>query len=101
MRLKFGIIAAELASSLIFMIKRCSIPKSHPLNGKKRPQIWLIKTSRGDAFTAKYVGMGTGPLHVAKLPGIPGIETFKGHAFHTSRWDYAYTGGSPESPGYG
>ncbi|MEC7290619.1 MAG: NAD(P)/FAD-dependent oxidoreductase, partial [Pseudomonadota bacterium] len=57
---------------------------------------WLIKTSRGDAFTAKYVGMGTGPLHVAKLPGIEGIETFKGKSFHTSRWDYAYTGGTPD-----
>ncbi len=57
---------------------------------------WLIETSRGDAFTAKYVGMGTGPLHVAKLPGIEGIETFKGKSFHTSRWDYAYTGGSPD-----
>ena len=57
---------------------------------------WLIKTSRGDAFTAKYVGMGTGPLHVAKLPGIDGIESFKGKAFHTSRWDYDYTGGSPD-----
>ncbi len=57
---------------------------------------WLIKTSRGDAFTAKYVGMGTGPLHVAKLPGIEGIETFKGKSFHTSRWDYDYTGGSPD-----
>ena len=57
---------------------------------------WLVKTSRGDAFTAKYIGMGTGPLHVAKLPGIEGIETFKGKAFHTSRWDYDYTGGSPD-----
>jgi cyclohexanone monooxygenase len=28
------------------------------------------------------------------LPGIPGIEDFKGESFHTSRWDYAYTGGS-------
>jgi cation diffusion facilitator CzcD-associated flavoprotein CzcO len=37
--------------------------------------------------------MGTGPLHRPKLPGIPGIETFAGHAFHTSRWDYDYTGG--------
>src|SRR6185312_10188729 len=54
---------------------------------------WLIRTNRGDAFTADYVGMGTGPLHVAKLPGIPGIERFKGHSFHTSRWDYDYTGG--------
>jgi len=32
---------------------------------------------------------------VPKLPGIPGIEDFAGHAFHTSRWDYAYTGGDP------
>ena len=57
---------------------------------------WLIQTSRGDAFTAKYVGMGTGPLHVAKLPGIEGVETFQGKSFHTSRWDYAYTGGTPD-----
>src|SRR3546814_8731382 len=39
--------------------------------------------------------MGTGPLHVPKLPGVPGIDDFEGHAFHTSRWDYAYTGGDP------
>jgi cyclohexanone monooxygenase len=32
---------------------------------------------------------------VPKLPGIPGIDSFAGHAFHTSRWDYAYTGGDP------
>src|SRR4029450_9725259 len=35
----------------------------------------------------------TGPLNRPKLPGIPGIESFAGHSFHTSRWDYAYTGG--------
>ncbi len=57
---------------------------------------WIIRTNRGDEFTAKYVGMGTGPLHVAKLPGLPGIEEFEGKSFHTSRWDYAYTGGDPE-----
>jgi cation diffusion facilitator CzcD-associated flavoprotein CzcO len=56
---------------------------------------WVIETDRGDRFTADFIGMGTGPLHVAKLPGIPGIETFKGHSFHTSRWDYGYTGGDP------
>jgi cation diffusion facilitator CzcD-associated flavoprotein CzcO len=57
---------------------------------------WTIRTNRGDALRAKYVTMGTGPLHRPKLPGIPGIETFRGHSFHTSRWDYAYTGGDPE-----
>jgi len=39
--------------------------------------------------------MGTGPLNRPKLPGIPGIDEFEGHTFHTSRWDYAYTGGTP------
>jgi cation diffusion facilitator CzcD-associated flavoprotein CzcO len=57
---------------------------------------WTIRTSRGDFFTAQFVGMGTGPLHVPKLPGIDGIESFKGHSFHTSRWDYEYTGGDPK-----
>ncbi len=56
---------------------------------------WRIRTNRGDAFTAQFLGMGTGPLHVPKLPGIPGLESFKGHSFHTSRWDYDYTGGDP------
>lgn len=56
---------------------------------------WLVRTDRGDAFTATFLAMGTGPLHVPKLPGIPGITDFTGHSFHTSRWDYAYTGGDP------
>ena len=57
---------------------------------------WTITTNRGDRFTATYLGLGTGPLHVPKLPGIPGIESFAGHSFHTSRWDYAYTGGDAD-----
>jgi cation diffusion facilitator CzcD-associated flavoprotein CzcO len=57
---------------------------------------WRITTDRGDDFTAQYVGLGTGPLHVPKLPGLEGIEEFEGHSFHTSRWDYAYTGGDPD-----
>ncbi|MEY2927078.1 MAG: hypothetical protein RL367_1555, partial [Pseudomonadota bacterium] len=39
---------------------------------------WVVRTNRGDCFTSQFVGLGTGPLHVAKLPGIPGIEGFKG-----------------------
>jgi len=55
---------------------------------------WLVKTNRGDAMKARFVVMANGPLHRPKLPGIPGVETFKGHSFHTSRWDYHYTGGT-------
>ncbi len=54
---------------------------------------WIIETDRGDRMKARFVTMANGPLSRPKLPGIPGIETFKGHTFHTSRWDYAYTGG--------
>ena len=56
---------------------------------------WIVRTDRGDEFTSSHVAMGTGPLHVPKLPGIEGIATFEGHSFHTSRWDYEYTGGDP------
>jgi len=54
---------------------------------------WIIRTNRGDEIRARFVTMGPGPLHRPKLPGIPGIESFSGHCFHTSRWDYGYTGG--------
>ncbi len=54
---------------------------------------WIITTNRGDRMKARYVAMSNGPLNKPKLPGIEGIEKFKGHTFHTSRWDYAYTGG--------
>lgn len=54
---------------------------------------WTITTDRDDAMTAQFVVMATGPLNRPKLPGIPGIGSFEGHTFHTSRWDYDYTGG--------
>lgn len=57
---------------------------------------WLVTTDRGDEFRATYVITATGTLTELKLPGIPGIENFQGHTFHTSRWDYGYTGGTPD-----
>ena len=58
--------------------------------------VWLINTNRGDVMTATSVVMSNGPLNRPKLPGIEGINEFQGHTFHTSRWDYDYTGGSSE-----
>ncbi|WP_284742456.1 flavin-containing monooxygenase [Amycolatopsis sp. RTGN1] len=54
---------------------------------------WLVTTDRGDRITAALVVVSPGSLHRPKLPGIPGINEFRGHTFHTSRWDYDYTGG--------
>jgi len=58
--------------------------------------VWLVSTNRGDAMKARYVCLGTGPATRPRLPGIPGVEDFEGHSFHTSRWDYDYTGGNPD-----
>ena len=58
---------------------------------------WNVMTSRSDILSAKFIVIAGGVLHKAKLPGIPGIETYAGRAFHTSRWDYSYTGGSSQT----
>ena len=57
---------------------------------------WVVKTNRGDVLRAKYVCHTNGTLSRPKLPGIAGIDTFQGHTFHTSRWDYGYTGGNED-----
>jgi cyclohexanone monooxygenase len=54
---------------------------------------WTLKTDRNDEIRARFVIVSSGPLNRPKLPAVPGIENFKGHTFHTSRWDYGYTGG--------
>jgi len=54
---------------------------------------WTVRTDRGDAMCARFVVVATGPMSLPKLPAIRGIHDFQGHTFHTSRWDYRYTGG--------
>jgi cyclohexanone monooxygenase len=54
---------------------------------------WILETDRDDRIRARFVCMANGLYSRPKLPGIPGVETFEGHSFHTSRWDYEYTGG--------
>jgi len=55
---------------------------------------WLVNTDRGDKLWTRFLVTASGPLQEPKLPGIPGVESFAGHSFHTSRWDYNYTGGN-------
>ena len=58
--------------------------------------MWLVATNRCDEMRARHVCLGTGPANRPRLPGIPGVGKFKGHSFHTCRWDYDYTGGGPD-----
>ncbi len=59
---------------------------------------WRLSTNRGDEIRARFVVMGVGPLNKPKLPRIPGLEKFEGRIFHSSRWDYDFSGGSQEDP---
>jgi cation diffusion facilitator CzcD-associated flavoprotein CzcO len=56
--------------------------------------VWTVTTDRGDRIRARYLVRTAGVLDTPKLPGIPGIDKFTGKMFHTSRWDYSYTGGT-------
>ncbi|KAJ5984799.1 hypothetical protein N7522_011995 [Penicillium canescens] len=42
--------------------------------------------------------MANGLLDFPKIPKLYGLDTYKGHVFHTSRWDYTCTRGSPDNP---
>jgi cyclohexanone monooxygenase len=59
---------------------------------------WRISTNRGDDIRARFVVMAAGPLSKPKLPGVPGLSSFKGRTFHSARWDYGYTGGGATNP---
>jgi cyclohexanone monooxygenase len=54
---------------------------------------WTVRTDNGDEIRSTFIVTANGILHKLKLPGVPGIESFKGQTFHTSRWDYDITGG--------
>ena len=63
------------------------------LDWDEEAKLWLVRTDRDDRIRARFVCMATGPYSTPKLPGIRGAGEFAGHTFHTSRWDYDYTGG--------
>jgi len=55
-------------------------------------KLWLLRTDRGDQMKARFVICANGTLSKPKLSKIAGMESFQGHSFHSSRWDYGYTG---------
>ena len=55
-------------------------------------ELWHVKTDQGDVMRAQFVICANGTLAKPKLSAISGMESFAGHSFHTSRWDYDYTG---------
>lgn len=63
----------------------------------------ILEQPKGGAPTtisikADFIMFASGVLNNAQLPALPGMDDFKGHMFHTARWDYNYTGGTQEKP---
>ena len=69
----------------------------HEIRWNEAHSRWTIRTNRGDEISARFVSMANGYQAKPKLPGIPGLDSFRGHTFHTSRWDYGYTGKNLEN----
>lgn len=86
--------AVRIASH--FGIDRKSLLQTTVTNAfwDEEPGRWTVQTDRGDVLRPRFLVLAGGESVTSpKLPGIPGIDAFKGHAFHSSRWDYGYTGG--------
>ena len=62
-------------------------------------KLWVLTTDRGDEMRAKFVICANGTLSKPKLSKIQGMESFAGYSFHSSRWDYGYTGENLEKLG--
>ncbi|WP_068181042.1 NAD(P)/FAD-dependent oxidoreductase [Mycobacterium sp. UM_CSW] len=64
----------------------------HEIRWDSNASRWIIRTNHGDEMRAKFVSMANGYQAKPKLPGIAGLGSFRRPTFHTSRWDYGYTG---------
>ena len=70
--------------------------KAKELDWQAEDDRWLVTTREGDVLRPRFVCLSVGGVSRPKLPAIPGLGTFEGKAFHTSRWDYGFTGGGPQ-----
>jgi cation diffusion facilitator CzcD-associated flavoprotein CzcO len=59
----------------------------------------LDKSEKMISLSANFTILATGLFASPRIPHFPGLlDTYKGVIFHPARWDYAFTGGTPESP---
>jgi cation diffusion facilitator CzcD-associated flavoprotein CzcO len=52
----------------------------------ERTDRWTVTLEGGDQVVARLLITALGPLSAPTLPNIPGRDSFRGQAFHTSRW---------------
>ena len=49
---------------------------------------WEIETDDGKRSRAQFLITAVGPLSALTMPNIPGVDSFKGEAYHTARWPH-------------
>lgn len=49
---------------------------------------WTVTTDGGEAVTARFCIMATGPLSAALTPDFPGLDDFAGELYHTAHWPH-------------
>ncbi|MGK0260674.1 MAG: cation diffusion facilitator CzcD-associated flavoprotein CzcO, partial [Candidatus Azotimanducaceae bacterium] len=76
--------------------RACLQTEVNKLEWDETAKRWIVYTNQADEMRARFVVMSNGPMNRPKLPGIKGIADYQGHTFHTSRWDYTYTGGDSD-----
>lgn len=56
----------------------------------EKDALWQVTLSDGRQLQATLLISATGQLSRPALPKLAGIETFKGHSFHSANWDHSY-----------
>ncbi|PHQ16878.1 flavin-containing monooxygenase [Marinobacter profundi] len=51
---------------------------------------WQVETASGGRYDADVLITATGQLNQPAYPDIPGTDRFRGHIFHSARWDHRY-----------
>ncbi|CAK5268143.1 unnamed protein product [Mycena citricolor] len=79
----------------------------HSAEWREEEKHWTVKMredrgpgepERSFSVSAQFVFLGAGAIIAPQIPSLPGFDDFKGATFHTARWNYSITGGSPGSP---
>ncbi len=90
----------DVAGSAVFQTKTQKLMWDETT---KEWQVKLLQQRKGEPpqtlnICSQFVMTVNGLLNWPKMPGFPGILDYQGEIFHSSRWNYAFTGGSQSDP---
>ncbi|MFK8040913.1 flavin-containing monooxygenase [Congregibacter sp.] len=84
---------SEALSYFHFVADECDMWKDIQLNTEivsadyqAKQGHWLVKTAAGESFSCKYLISSMGMISEPVIPKTPGMDSFKGPIFHSSRW---------------